>query len=61
MPDELRLEAHGFSPDTIALLKKRGHKIKFVDKMGRVMAIQAAGGGLLGAADSRSEGVAQGF
>ena len=61
MPDELRLEDHGFSPDTVNLLKKRGHKIKFVDKMGRVMAIQAEGEGLLGAADSRSEGVAQGF
>ena len=61
MPDELRLEDHGFSPDTVNLLKKRGHKIKFVDKMGRVMAIQAKGEGLLGAADARSEGGAQGF
>ena len=61
MPDELRLEDHGFSPDTVALLKQRGHKIKSVEKMGRVMAIQAEGGELLGAADSRSEGLAQGF
>ena len=61
MPDELRLEDHGFSPDTVELLRKREHKIKFVDKMGRVMAIQAKGGQLLGAADSRSEGVAEGF
>ena len=61
MPDELRLEAHGFSPDTVDLLRKRGHKIKFVEKMGRVMAIQVEGQGLLGAADSRSEGTAQGL
>ena len=61
MPDELRLEDHGFSPDTVELLGKCGHQIKFVEKMGRVMAIQAEGRWLLGAADSRSEGVAQGF
>ena len=61
LPDELRLEEHGFSPDTVELLKKRRHKVKSVDKMGRVMAIQVKGEGLLGAADARSEGVARGF
>jgi gamma-glutamyltranspeptidase/glutathione hydrolase len=61
MPDELRMESYGFSPDTIELLRKRGHKISFVDSMGRVMAIQAAEGWLLGADDSRAEGLAAGF
>ena len=61
LPDELRMEAHGFSPDTIELLEQRGHKINFADSMGRVMAIQAGEGWLLGAADSRSEGTAGGY
>lgn len=61
LPDELRMESHGFSPDTIELLKQRGHKIRFVDSQGRMMAIQAGEKGLLGAADSRSEGTAEGY
>jgi gamma-glutamyltranspeptidase/glutathione hydrolase len=61
MPDELRMESHGFSPDTVDLLRKRGHQIRFVDSMGRVMAIQAGEDWLLGADDSRTEGLAAGF
>jgi gamma-glutamyltranspeptidase/glutathione hydrolase len=61
MPDELRMESYGFSPDTIELLRKRGHKISFVEAMGRVMAIQVGEEWLLGADDSRTEGLAAGF
>ena len=61
MPDELRMESYGFSPDTIELLRKRGHKIRFVEAMGRVMAIQVGEEWLLGADDSRTEGLAAGF
>jgi gamma-glutamyltranspeptidase/glutathione hydrolase len=61
MPDELRMESHGFSPDTLELLRKRGHQIRTVDSMGRVMAIQVGEDGLLGADDSRTEGLAAGF
>ncbi len=61
MPDELRMESYGFSPDTIELLRKRGHHIQFVESMGRVMAIQVGEDGLLGADDSRTEGLAAGF
>jgi len=61
MPDELRIESYGFSPDTLDLLRKRGHPIRFVDSMGRVMAIQVGEGWLLGADDSRTEGLAAGF
>jgi gamma-glutamyltranspeptidase/glutathione hydrolase len=61
MPDELRMESYGFSPDTLDLLRKRGHQIRFVDSMGRVMAIQKGEDGLLGADDSRTEGLAAGF
>ena len=61
MPDELRLEDHGFSPDTVALLRKRGHKVVFLEPMARLMAIQVDGEWLLGAADARSEGLAAGY
>ncbi|MDA1311991.1 MAG: gamma-glutamyltransferase [Acidobacteria bacterium] len=61
MPDELRLERPGLSQDTIERLLQRGHSLKFVEKQGRVMAIQADGEWLLGAADARSEGSARGF
>ena len=61
MPDELRLERPGLSQDTIERLLQRGHSLKFIEKQGRVMAIQADGEWLLGAADARSEGSARGF
>jgi gamma-glutamyltranspeptidase/glutathione hydrolase len=62
MPDELRVERYGTSPDTIESLRQRGHEIRFVDAQGRVMAIQVGDDGwLLGAADARSEGLAAGF
>jgi gamma-glutamyltranspeptidase/glutathione hydrolase len=61
MPDELRMESYGFSPDTLELLRKRGHQIRLVESMGRVMAIQAGEDWLLGADDSRAEGLASGF
>ena len=61
MPDELRLERHGHSHDTIERLRQRGHSLNFVEKQGRVMAIQAEGEWLLGAPDARSEGSARGF
>ena len=61
MPDELRMEDAGFSPQTIEGLTKRGHAIKFVSPMGRAMAIRRDGDWLVGAADSRSEGTARGY
>jgi gamma-glutamyltranspeptidase / glutathione hydrolase len=60
LPDELRME-HGFSPDTIDLLKARGYSIKIVRSMGEVAAIEAQDGWLAGAADPRSEGTAEGY
>jgi len=61
MPDELRIESHGFSPDTIRLLEERGHKIKVTENWSRTMAIQVVEDGLAGAADARSEGLAVGY
>ncbi len=61
MPDELRLERYGVSSDTLERLRQRGHRLAFVEKQGRVMAIQVGENWLLGAADARSEGSARGY
>jgi len=60
LPDRLVMEP-GFSPDTIALLKARGHQIKMVGGIGEMAAIQARDGWLEGAADPRTEGTARGY
>jgi gamma-glutamyltranspeptidase/glutathione hydrolase len=60
LPDELRMEP-GFSPDTMAILEARGHKLKLVNSQGEVAAILLDGGWLQGAADGRTEGTAKGF
>ncbi len=60
-PDELRMEGHGFSPDTMELLRGRGHPVRLVPSQGDVAAIQRKDGWLLGAADARGEGTARGY
>jgi gamma-glutamyltranspeptidase/glutathione hydrolase len=60
LPDELRME-RGFSPDTVDLLKARGHQIKFVTSIGEVAAIRSEDGWLEGAADPRTESTAKGY
>ncbi|MGA2591187.1 MAG: gamma-glutamyltransferase [Bryobacteraceae bacterium] len=60
LPDQLVIE-RGVSPDTIALLKARGHQIKIVNSIGEVAAIEARDGWLEGAADPRTEGTAKGY
>ena len=52
-PDELRVEK-GLSPDTIALLKQRGHNIAVKPSMGRTQTIQIRGGALYGYSDPRN-------
>ena len=60
MPDVLRLEP-GFSPDTVALLKARGHAVAMEDRQGEVAAIRIQDGWLEGDADPRTEGTAKGY
>jgi gamma-glutamyltranspeptidase / glutathione hydrolase len=60
LPDELVLE-RGFSPDTVELLKSRGHRVRAVRSIGQTAAVKSAEGWLEGAADGRSEGTAKGF
>lgn len=61
MPDELRMESEGFSPDTVRILEGMGHRIRLGSPMGRAMNILATGDGWTGGADSRSEGLAAGY
>ena len=60
LPDELRVE-RGFSPDTIALLEQRMHKVTRASSQGEVAAILYDGQWLQGAADPRTESTAEGF
>lgn len=60
LPDRLVME-RGFSPDTIALLKARGHEVRIVNSIGEVAAIESRDGWLEGAADPRTEGTAKGY
>lgn len=60
LPDTLILE-RGFSPDTIELLKAKGHQIREANFIGEVAAIKWDGTFLEGAADGRVEAVAKGY
>ena len=44
----------GLSPDTLALLKQRGHNIAVKPSMGRTQTIQIRGGALYGYSDPRN-------
>lgn len=61
MPDLLYLEPSGHSAETRQALESRGHVLNFGRGLGHVGAIEARGGIVMGAADSRSEGVAAGL
>jgi gamma-glutamyltranspeptidase/glutathione hydrolase len=55
LPDELRIES-GLSPDTIALLKARGHEVAEKPAMGSTQSIMVLEEGLSGASDPRRPG-----
>lgn len=59
-PDRITME-RGFSPDTVALLRQRGHEVEVANAVARIFAIVVNGGWLQGAADGRSYGKAAGF
>ncbi|RYF81248.1 MAG: gamma-glutamyltransferase [Comamonadaceae bacterium] len=52
-PDELRVEK-GLSPDTLALLKQRGHNVALKASMGRTQTVQVREGVLYGYSDPRN-------
>ncbi len=55
LPDKLQLE-EGFSPDTIALLRQKGHQVEHTFPMGSVHAIMWRNGLFFGTSDSRRPG-----
>jgi gamma-glutamyltranspeptidase/glutathione hydrolase len=60
-PDELRVE-RGISPDTVALLRQRGHTVVERAAFGRTQTIQCTAEGFSGAADPRNpDGLAAGY
>jgi gamma-glutamyltranspeptidase/glutathione hydrolase len=62
MPDRLVMEP-GFSPDTLELLRARGHQIEIQNGIGdcHAIAVDPRTGELLGAADPRQGGKAVGY
>lgn len=61
MPEVLYLEPSGHSIETTEALEKLGHRLSLGRSLGHIEAIEAREGILMGAADSRSEGVAAGY
>jgi gamma-glutamyltranspeptidase/glutathione hydrolase len=63
MPDELRLEKFGFSPDTLPLLSNGGYELKQTGYWGdaECIAVDPRTGDRLGASDGRNGGRAIGF
>ncbi len=55
LPDELRVE-EGFSPDTLAFLRAKGHTVVEKATMGSTQSILITPTGLSGASDTRREG-----
>ncbi len=55
LPDRLRVE-HGLSPDTLVLLRARGHEVEVGDAMGSANSVMRVDGGFAGAADPRRPG-----
>lgn len=55
LPDEIRIE-NGLNPDTIGLLRQRGHKVVVKDAMGSTQSIMRHDGVLFGASDPRRTG-----
>jgi gamma-glutamyltranspeptidase/glutathione hydrolase len=63
LPDSIRMEKNGFSPDTIKRLSNKGHKIDFRNYWsdGECIAIDLKTGERLGAPDGRNNGEAAGY
>lgn len=60
MPDTLRVE-NALSPDTIELLKQRGHQVQLTGAIGDIAAIRVDGQWIEGAPDGRTEATAKGY
>lgn len=61
MPDLLYMEPSGASAETRRALESLGHRLEFGRALGHIEAIEVGSEVLMGAADSRSEGVAAGY
>ncbi len=63
MPDEIRLQDVGFSPDTVRMLQAKGHKFEWKRSWGdgECIAIDQKTGERLGASDGRNNGKAVGY
>lgn len=60
LPDLITAE-NTISPDTVQLLRQRGHQVRLTNHIGEMAVILIDDGWLQGAPDGRSEGTAKGF
>jgi len=60
MPDTLRIE-RTVSPDTVELLKQRGHDVQLTNSIGDIAAIRVDGQWIEGAPDWRTDATAKGY
>ncbi len=60
LPDTLRVE-NTVSPDTIELLKQRGHQVQVTGGIGDIALIRVNGQWIEGAPDGRTEATARGY
>ncbi len=61
MPDQISVEAPGFSPEVVADLQKRGHNVVAKDLGCKIQAIQREGDKFHGVSDMREEGLSLGL
>jgi gamma-glutamyltranspeptidase/glutathione hydrolase len=63
LPDEVRIERTGISPDTIQLLQQKGHTVKKSGYWGdaECIMVDPKSGERLGATDYRNDGKAEGY
>jgi gamma-glutamyltranspeptidase/glutathione hydrolase len=64
LPDEIKMERIGFSPDTLGILEHMGHKLSLDREYwgdAECIAIDPKTGERLGASDGRNHGKAEGF
>lgn len=63
LPDSIRMEKYGFSPDTVKLLSAKGHKLDFQTYWsdGECIAIDLKTGQRLSGSDGRNNGAAAGY
>jgi gamma-glutamyltranspeptidase/glutathione hydrolase len=60
LPDEVVAESDALSPETVSVLRRRGHRLTVTDSLGEVHAVRVRTGAVEAAADPRGRGATAG-